>query len=580
MQPRNLKTSGAARPPAFTGERFIPHETDPSLALEHYHRYFIASQVVRGKRVLDIACGEGYGAAFLSLTAASVLAIDRDRPTIEQAREKYKSFSKVVFQIATCEDVELPAGGFDVVVCLETIEHLAPRVQEHLMRKMKAALAKNGQLIISTPEVTGYAETRDVPNEYHLHEFNTGEFRSFLLQYYSHVSFLGQRTMDVSVTWDLAQRAPFQVHARKDLFKPVEEGDRFSEPVFLIAVCSDGPRQAAGLEGVNSLYLDLFHPARSQELYQWAKKLQAERDEQSRWALKLDAELASVRTYTSKLQAEFNDRSAWALALSKELQERNATIAGLQKELEDRTAWASKLSEEILVARGRIASLQKEGEDRAAWISKLSGELESARARIVALQDEHKERSAWIEKLSDELEASRTRNTTLQKEFDERTAWAKKLSSDLEAVNDRMSKFQAAYEERGQWAKKLTEDIAAASQRILTLQKELDDRTAWAKKLAAELDDRKKYLQKLQTEFDDRSQWALTLNNELEDARAQLATAGHSVIDLQNRLADSERRLSEAQLFGSMLEKKLNRIVNSPVYKMLRILGIMPRHDL
>ena len=64
----------------FTGERFIPGIEDPraaavhrTLACEHWHRYLFATQFVAGKRVLDIACGEGYGSCLLAERAGPVL---------------------------------------------------------------------------------------------------------------------------------------------------------------------------------------------------------------------------------------------------------------------------------------------------------------------------------------------------------------------------------------------------------------------------------------------------------------------------------------------------------------------------
>ena len=67
----------------FTGERFVPStEVDPT-HYEHVHRYIFANQFVNGKKVLDLACGEGYGAKILSENAVEVTGIDIDKTTIE-----------------------------------------------------------------------------------------------------------------------------------------------------------------------------------------------------------------------------------------------------------------------------------------------------------------------------------------------------------------------------------------------------------------------------------------------------------------------------------------------------------------
>ena len=54
----------------FTGERFVPGSADGEIAYEHWHRYAFARRFGTGKRVLDAACGEGYGTALLAGVAA------------------------------------------------------------------------------------------------------------------------------------------------------------------------------------------------------------------------------------------------------------------------------------------------------------------------------------------------------------------------------------------------------------------------------------------------------------------------------------------------------------------------------
>ena len=62
----------------FTGERYLP-EVPGQLELEHFHRYILASKCVVGKRVLDIASGEGYGSNLLADQALTVTGVDMTR---------------------------------------------------------------------------------------------------------------------------------------------------------------------------------------------------------------------------------------------------------------------------------------------------------------------------------------------------------------------------------------------------------------------------------------------------------------------------------------------------------------------
>ena len=62
-------------PLEFTGERFTP-ECVREIWYEHWHRYALVQPWAQGRRVLDAACGEGYGSALLARGAQSVLGLD------------------------------------------------------------------------------------------------------------------------------------------------------------------------------------------------------------------------------------------------------------------------------------------------------------------------------------------------------------------------------------------------------------------------------------------------------------------------------------------------------------------------
>ena len=59
----------------WTGERFLPWLDQSLIAYEHLHRYAYAATFAKGKRVLDLASGEGYGSRILAAAASSVVAV-------------------------------------------------------------------------------------------------------------------------------------------------------------------------------------------------------------------------------------------------------------------------------------------------------------------------------------------------------------------------------------------------------------------------------------------------------------------------------------------------------------------------
>src|SRR5436305_312502 len=110
-------------PVEFTGERFVPG-TEGEIAYEHWHRYFFARRFVAGRRVLDAACGEGYGSALLSEVASDVVGVDIDAATVAHARANYAGRGNLRFVAGTLIALPLPQASVDAVVSFETLEHL------------------------------------------------------------------------------------------------------------------------------------------------------------------------------------------------------------------------------------------------------------------------------------------------------------------------------------------------------------------------------------------------------------------------------------------------------------------------
>ena len=73
----------------YTGERFLPKDCKGEMEIEHYQRYRFAAAFVEGKKVLDAACGEGYGSSILSEKAKEVTGLDISAETVENANKKY-----------------------------------------------------------------------------------------------------------------------------------------------------------------------------------------------------------------------------------------------------------------------------------------------------------------------------------------------------------------------------------------------------------------------------------------------------------------------------------------------------------
>ncbi len=104
----------------FTGERVIPGQVDPDLWNEHLARYLFASKLCRGKRVLDLACGTGYGAAEMAAYASTVTGVDKSTDALSHAQTTYAS-AGTTFLEAPVTAVPLPDATFDLITAFEVI---------------------------------------------------------------------------------------------------------------------------------------------------------------------------------------------------------------------------------------------------------------------------------------------------------------------------------------------------------------------------------------------------------------------------------------------------------------------------
>src|SRR5437016_8940163 len=173
----------------FTGERYVP-AIEGQIRYEHLHRYALCLQLVGGKTALDIASGEGYGAALLATAAKSVTGVDLDAATVEHARHLYYK-PNLTFAVGGCDRIPLPDNAFDVVTSFETIEHHDKH--DEMLDEIKRVLKPGGTLIISSPNRLTYSDEPGYKNPFHVKELYYDEFNELLRRRFKSIRMFGQR---------------------------------------------------------------------------------------------------------------------------------------------------------------------------------------------------------------------------------------------------------------------------------------------------------------------------------------------------------------------------------------------------
>jgi SAM-dependent methyltransferase len=172
-----LESEPGAASLEFAGEVWIQGASPDRIEADHMARYEFASRYVNGRRVLDIACGTGFGANYLSAAgASSVDAVDVSSRYIEYARNRFdtKNVHFTVGDICSYSSKE----PYDMIVCFETIEHVEN--YRGALSNIWSLLADGGLLLISSPNRPITSRNAlvisDKPrNKYHTQEFTIRE---------------------------------------------------------------------------------------------------------------------------------------------------------------------------------------------------------------------------------------------------------------------------------------------------------------------------------------------------------------------------------------------------------------------
>jgi SAM-dependent methyltransferase len=175
-------------PLPLTGERTLPDVPEENY---WYRRHLVVyewiAERVWGQRVVDMACGEGYGSDVLAGQAASVVGVDANPEAHEHARLRYVR-PNLRFERDLVEGFAEPC---DVVVFLQTIEHVEDpgAILEHF----KSLLSPGGVAYVSTPNLLTLAPpgAEKSDNPWHVHEYRAEEFRALCEAHFPRVEVLG-----------------------------------------------------------------------------------------------------------------------------------------------------------------------------------------------------------------------------------------------------------------------------------------------------------------------------------------------------------------------------------------------------
>jgi ubiquinone/menaquinone biosynthesis C-methylase UbiE len=392
----------------FTGERVVPGQVDADLWNEHFARYVFAARLARGKRVLDLGCGTAYGSAEMAKYAAAVTALDISQDAVEYAVLNTTQ-SNVRFVQASAAAIPMRDASFDLVVAFEVIEHITE--WRELLSDVRRILAPGGQLVVSTPNKSYYAESRKQsgPNPFHEHEFEFEEFKQALEEFFPHVLLFTENHAD-GIVFKPITNANLPVSA--DIRVESAHADPASAH-FYVAVCAMVPQTG----GPTFVYMPTAaNVLRERELH--IARLEAELQTKDEWLNAARAEHQQLVQLHTKQTSELEARNNWAISLNAKVATLGTRIQELQSEIETEQAAArtaveaykaeaARLEAGVLRLERQLQASVTAGEENeirltteiAAHVAELSKCVEL----LHAAEDIVEQRTEWVNRLAEEI---------------------------------------------------------------------------------------------------------------------------------------------------------------------------------
>jgi len=185
----------ASGPVRFTGERPGWGKGFDYDEARHLAAYCYAAGLARGKSVVDVGCGEGFGTQTLADVAATVVGLDYSANAIAVCKNSWAK-PNLTFRHEDIRREVAGTGTFDLVVNFQVLEHI--RDDLLFLKRLKTLLAPGGQLLLTTPNrLQSFSE-----NPYHLREYTAAELRALLEQVFAQVHLLGVFGNDLVTAFD------------------------------------------------------------------------------------------------------------------------------------------------------------------------------------------------------------------------------------------------------------------------------------------------------------------------------------------------------------------------------------------
>lgn len=198
------------------------------LRKRHEAAYAFARRFAEGERVVDVACGVGYGARLLGDRPRHYLGIDHASEALRRARSRVGRRDGDFVCGDVAGRIPVAAGRAGLVLAFQIVEHIPKARTRGFLRELQRICSPGGRVILTTPNRVHRLLPFQPPwNPYHEREFARDELESVLRGVFRKVSMKGLRADGPieRVELERVRQDPLWVYSRP-LFRMFPEGLR------------------------------------------------------------------------------------------------------------------------------------------------------------------------------------------------------------------------------------------------------------------------------------------------------------------------------------------------------------------
>jgi len=179
-----LEESGRSRLGLMTNQ--VWHDDPKRLAFVLSRYKFVAKMLSGMARVLEIGCGDAFGARLVLQEVGSLTAIDFDPVFVQDAGDRMDARWR--FECKLHDILEGPVPGpFDAAYALDVIEHIPNAAEDAFMTNAARSLTDHGVLILGTPSIQSQAYASLPSREGHVNCKDAGGLKQLAGRFFHNV---------------------------------------------------------------------------------------------------------------------------------------------------------------------------------------------------------------------------------------------------------------------------------------------------------------------------------------------------------------------------------------------------------